>query len=203
MSIDPSRELQALHKLWKEDLGPVAKEKREEIWQRFSKATKVIHEKNKYYADLDKAYEKNLIVKEEIISKIAEIASQNSDSHKFWQQKIREIEALRTEFFNAGKSSLKVNEATWAKFKEAVRQFNRNKNSYYKNLKKNQTENLRKKLELIKIAEDNKDSDDFGSVTPLMKKFKVTGKKLVTYQEKTVIKFGNNLRLHVTPILIE
>ena len=52
------RELQALHKLWKEDLGPVAKEKREEIWQRFSKATKVIHEKRQYYADLDKAYEK-------------------------------------------------------------------------------------------------------------------------------------------------
>ena len=173
------RELQALHKLWKEDLGPVAKEKREEIWQRFSKATKVIHEKKQeYYEDLDKAYEKNLIVKEEIISKITEIASQNSESHKFWQQKIREIEALRTEFFNAGKVPLKLNEATWAKFKEAVRQFNRNKNSYYKNLKKSQTKNLRKKLELIKIAEDNKDSDDFGSVTPLMKKIQSDWKKI-------------------------
>ena len=173
------RELQALHKLWKEDLGPVAKEKREEIWQRFSKATKVIHEKRQeYYEDLDKACEKNLIVKEEIISKISEIASQNSESHKFWQQKIREIESLRSEFFNAGKVPLKVNEATWAKFKEAVRQFNRNKNSYYKNLKKSQTENLRKKLELIKIAEDNKDSDDFASVTPLMKKIQSDWKKI-------------------------
>ncbi|WP_299522178.1 DUF349 domain-containing protein, partial [Winogradskyella sp.] len=55
------RELQVLHKLWKEELGPVAKEHREEIWERFSKATKTIHDKRQaYYADLDKAYEKNL-----------------------------------------------------------------------------------------------------------------------------------------------
>ena len=55
------RELQILHKLWKEELGPVAKEHRESIWKRFSNATKIIHDKRQtYYADLDKAYEKNL-----------------------------------------------------------------------------------------------------------------------------------------------
>lgn len=173
------RELQALHKMWKEDLGPVAEEKREEIWQRFTKATKVIHEKRQeYYADLEQAYEKNLLVKEDIILKISEIAQLKSDSHKFWQQKIREVEALRNDFFNAGKVPLKVNEATWAKFKEAVRQFNINKNAYYKNLKKNQIDNLKKKLELIKIAEDNKESDDFHSVTPLMKKIQSDWKRI-------------------------
>ena len=165
------RELQVLHKLWKEELGPVAKEHREEIWQRFSNATKTIHDKRQaYYADLDKAYEANLVKKEEIISNIEAISNETTNSHGEWQKKIKSIEALRQDFFNAGKVPLKVNEATWAKFKEAVRSFNRKKNMFYKNLKKDQYQNLQKKRDLIKVAEDNKDSDDFDTVTPLMKK---------------------------------
>ena len=173
------RELQVLHKLWKEELGPVAKEHREEIWERFSTATKTIHDKRQaYYADLDKAYEKNLEKKEEIIGKIEAIASENVTSHGAWQKKIKEIEALREAFFNAGKVPLKVNEATWAKFKYAVRTFNRNKNQFYKDLKKEQYENLQKKKELIKIAEENKESEDFAVVTPLMKKIQSDWKKI-------------------------
>ncbi len=173
------RELQVLHKLWKEELGPVAKEHREEIWERFSNATKTIHDKRQaYYADLDKAYEKNLIKKEEIISNIQAIAEDTSNSHGAWQKKIKEVEALRESFFNAGKVPLKVNEATWAKFKEAVRTFNRGKNKFYKELKKGQYENLVKKRELIKIAQENKDSDDFAVVTPLMKKIQSDWKKI-------------------------
>ncbi|WP_111683558.1 DUF349 domain-containing protein [Winogradskyella tangerina] len=173
------RELQVLHKLWKEELGPVAKEHREEIWERFSKATKTIHDKRQnYYADLDKAYEKNLEKKEEIIGKIQTIAEDMANSHGAWQKKIREVEALREAFFNAGKVPLKVNEATWAKFKDAVRTFNRGKNKFYKELKKDQYENLQKKRELIKIAEENKDSDDFAVVTPLMKKIQSDWKKI-------------------------
>jgi ribosomal protein L17 len=165
------RELQVLHKMWKEELGPVAKEHREEIWERFSNATKSIHDKRQaYYKDLDKAYEKNLEKKEEIIAQIQTIAEDKINSHGAWQKKIKEIEALREAFFNAGKVPLKVNEATWAKFKDAVRSFNRGKNQFYKNLKKGQYENLQKKKELIDIAEANKDSDDFEVVTPLMKK---------------------------------
>ncbi|WP_299224701.1 DUF349 domain-containing protein [uncultured Psychroserpens sp.] len=165
------RELQVLHKLWKEDLGPVAKEHREEIWGRFSNATKTIHDKRQaYYADLDKAYEVNLEKKEEIISKIDEIAKDQPKSHQAWQKNIKLVEGLRQDFFNAGKVPLKVNEATWSKFKTSVRNFNRNKNTFYKSLKKAQYENLQKKLELIKIAEDNKDNDDFDLTTPLMKK---------------------------------
>jgi hypothetical protein len=62
------RELQVLHKMWKEDLGPVDKEYREAIWERFSNATKTIHDKRQaYYSDLDKAFEKNLERKEAII----------------------------------------------------------------------------------------------------------------------------------------
>ncbi|MGV8813225.1 MAG: DUF349 domain-containing protein [Gelidibacter sp.] len=165
------RELQVLHKMWKEDLGPVDKEHREAIWERFSNATKTIHEKRQaYYLDVDKAHEANLDKKQAIITKIEEVAQDDSSSHQAWQNKIKVIEGLRVDFFNAGKVPIKVNEATWAKFKAAVRVFNKKKNSFYKNLKKDQYTNLQKKLDLIKIAEDNKDNDDLATVSPLMKK---------------------------------
>lgn len=165
------REIQALHKIWKEELGPVEREKREEIWERFSTATKAIHEKRQeYFKELDKAFEKNLEVKHEIIAKIDEVTADDSNNHSAWQKKIKIVEDLRTQFFNAGKVPIKVNEETWAKFKESVRAFNRKKNSFYKGLKKDQYQNLQKKLELIKIAEANKDSTDFAVTTPLMKK---------------------------------
>ncbi|SDS30003.1 protein of unknown function [Formosa sp. Hel1_31_208] len=173
------RELQVLHKLWKEDLGPVAKAHREEIWERFSRATKTIHDKRQaYYEDLDKARETNLVKKEEIILKIEEIAAEDVSSHQSWQKKIKSIEALREDFFNAGKVPQKVNEATWSKFKSAVRTFNRNKNAYYKHLKKDQYENLEKKKALIQIALDNKNNEDFAATTPLMKKIQNDWKKI-------------------------
>ena len=173
------RELQVLHKLWKEDLGPVGKEHREEIWERFSNATKTIHDKRQaYYADMDKAHEKNLERKEEIIALINAVAEDKGNSHSAWQKKIKDIEVLRDAFFKAGKVPLKVNEATWAKFKDAVRTFNRGKNSFYKDLKKDQYDNLKKKKDLIQIAEENKDSEDFAKVTPLMKKIQNEWKKI-------------------------
>ena len=173
------RELQVLHKLWKEELGPVAKEHREEIWSRFKAATKAIHNKRQeYFNTLDEVYEKNLEKKQEIIANIEAITSQDGNSHSYWQNKIKEVEALREAFFSAGKVPIKVNEATWSKFKESVRAFNRKKNAFYKNLKKEQFANLQKKLDLIKIAEDNKDNDDFDTTTPLMKKIQSDWKKI-------------------------
>ncbi|WP_418638470.1 DUF349 domain-containing protein [Winogradskyella sp.] len=173
------RELQVLHKLWKEELGPVSKEHREAIWERFSNATKAIHDKRQaYYADMDKAHEKNLERKEEIIALIVKIAEDKGNSHIAWQKKIKDIEVLRDAFFKAGKVPLKVNEQTWAKFKDAVRTFNRGKNNFYKDLKKDQYDNLKKKKDLIQIAEEHKDSDDFKTVTPLMKKIQNEWKKI-------------------------
>ncbi len=173
------RELQMLHKMWKEELGPVAKDYREEIWERFSNATKVIHDRRQeYFENLDKEFEKNWEKKQQIIEKIREIADQDFSSHNKWQQKIKEIEALREEFFKAGKVPKSKNEETWADFKETVRRFNRKKNSFYKNLKKQQYDNLEKKKELIQIAEDNKDSDDFKTITPLMKKIQSDWKNI-------------------------
>ncbi|WP_299899681.1 DUF349 domain-containing protein [uncultured Aquimarina sp.] len=173
------RELQILHKMWKEDLGPVAKEYREPIWEKFSALTKQIHEnRQEFFKVQDKVYEQNLVVKQGIINKIIEVSSDHPKNHNGWQQKIKEIEALREDFFKAGKVPLSANEETWSHFKSAVRDFNRNKNAFYKGLKKDQFDNLNKKMELIKIAEDNKDSDDFSVTTPLMKKIQADWKKI-------------------------
>ena len=134
------RELQTLHKIWKEDIGPVAKEQREEVWERFSNATKAMHQRRQeHYQELEKGYEKNLEKKEEIIASIAEIAENVTNNHRALQQQIKEVESLRDGFFKAGKVPQKVNEQTWSAFKDAVRKFNRNKNAFYKNQKKRAT----------------------------------------------------------------
>jgi len=173
------RELQLLHKMWKEELGPVAKEYREEIWEKFSTLTKKIHENRRaHFEKLDKEREKHLEVKLDIIKQIETLANTEIKSHKQAQTNIKLVQQLRDLFFTSGKVPLKHNEEVWKKFKDQVRQFNRNKNNFYKHQKQEQNENLQKKLELIKIAEDNKDSDDFETVTPLMKRIQADWKKI-------------------------
>lgn len=173
------RELQELHKMWKEELGPVSTEHQENIWERFKTATKKINDKRQmYYREIDKIHEQNLEKKLAIIAKIEALDSYEFKSHTDLQTKIKDLEALRTSFFNAGKVPIKVNETTWSRFKEAVKKVNRKKNAFYKALKKEQYHNLQKKLELIQIAEDNKESDDFEITTPLMKNIQNEWKKI-------------------------
>lgn len=165
------RELQILHKVWKEDIGPVGKEHREEIWDRFSKATKIMHQRRQdHYAALEQTYEGNLIKKNEIIDNIRRISSQAVSGHKALQQQISEIEKQRDQFFKAGKVPQHLNEQTWASFKEAVRGFNKKKNAYYKNLKKEQQQNLDKKKALLSRALEIKDNEDWDTTTEEFKK---------------------------------
>ena len=173
------RELQALHKIWKEELGPVAKEYKDELWDRFSAATKVINDKrHDYYGQLEESYKENLIVKNNIIVEIKALLEKPTLAHKDWQVKIKKIEILRNSFFKAGKVPSKENEKTWTAFKSAVRTFNKNKNTYYKTLKKEQSENYLKKLELVEIAEQNKESLDIQTTLVLMKDIQNRWKKI-------------------------
>ena len=173
------RELQTLHKLWKEEVGPVAKDKREGIWERFSAATKAIHNRRQeHQQELEKRYEENLEQKRDLISKIASIADNVATSHRDLQKQIREIESLREKFFQAGKVPQKENENTWTAFKEAVRRFNRAKNAFYKNLKKEQQVNLDKKKALLQRAEALKDSEEWDTVTPEMKQIQKEWKSI-------------------------
>ncbi len=173
------RELQLLHKMWKEDLGPVDKEYREVIWDKFSELTKTIHENRQlHFKEQDKIYEQNLTTKNQIISDIQAIANEPATNHSGWQQKIQAIEKLREAFFKAGKVPAKVNEETWKLFKDAVKDFNRQKNNYYKSQKKEQLDNLHKKQELIKVAEAHKDDEDFDATTPIFKKIQADWKRI-------------------------
>ncbi|MBO0322080.1 DUF349 domain-containing protein [Muricauda sp. CAU 1633] len=189
------RELQTLHKIWKEDIGPVAKEQREEIWDRFSNATKAMHQRRQeHFLELEKVFEKNLEKKQEIIGNIAKIAENVSDNHRGIQQQIREVEALRDTFFKAGKVPQKVNEDTWSAFKDVVRKFNRNKNAFYKNQKKEQHINLEKKKELLALAQSLKDSDDWAEATPQMKRIQSDWKKIGHVPRKYSDKIWNEFK---------
>ncbi len=173
------RELQTLHKIWKEDIGPVAQEHREAIWERFSNATKAMHaRRQEHYTALEATYEQNLEEKTKIIEGIKAVAENVATNHRGIQQQIKEIEALREAFFKAGKVPQKVNEATWASFKDAVREFNRGKNNFYKGLKKEQLDNLDKKRALLGLAVALKDSEDQAMATPEMKRIQSEWKKI-------------------------
>ncbi len=173
------RELQTLHKIWKEDIGPVDKEHREAIWERFSNATKAMHHRRQeHFKELEKTFEDNLVKKNELIAEITALAGKVAGNHKGLQQQIKELEALRTAFFKAGKVPQKQNEATWARFKEAVRSFNRKKNDFYKNLKKEQQENLDRKRGLLQLAVSLKDSEDWETATAEMKRIQQEWKQI-------------------------
>jgi len=164
------RELQMLHKMWKEEVGPVAKEFREDVWGKFSTATKLIHDKRHLaQKDIEKSYELNLGLKKEIIENIKAISNQEKPTHKNWQKGIKKVQELRDKFFAIGKVPKKNNSEIWDLFKNTTKDFNQQKNAFYKSQKLEQYTNLEKKQELIKIAEENKDGDDFNIITPLMK----------------------------------
>ena len=174
------RELQMLHKMWKEEIGPVAKEFSDDIWDKFSAATKIIHDKrNQHLEQLEAEAEKNVDFKIEIINNINSLTdTAKNKGHQTWQNTIKKVQELRDQFFEAGNVPRSKNKEIWSSFKEATRNFNKEKNAFYKIQKKEQFDNLAKKRELIKVAQDNKDGDDFETLTPLMKKIQTDWKKI-------------------------
>ena len=164
------RELQDLHRIWKEDIGPVSRENREEIWNRFSELTKQMHDKREsLFEKLRERETENLATKKAIIAQIEVLAQEKVDSHAAWLGQIEKVEALRNQFFGAGKVPSEVTDQTWNEFKNVVRSFNVLKNSFYKDIKKDQNDNLSKKQALIDKANELKDSTDFGVTTPIFK----------------------------------
>lgn len=164
------RELQDLHKIWKEEIGPVSREHREEIWNKFSELTKIMHDKRELIFEKLRAGEtENLEKKKAIIAQIEVLATEKVNSHALWAAQVAKVEALRNEFFSTGKVPSEVNEETWSTFKTAVRNFNTLKNSFYKDIKKDQTDNLTKKQALVTKAVELQNSTDFAATTPIMK----------------------------------
>jgi len=188
------RELQDLHKIWKEDIGPVSREHRDEIWNKFSELTKQMHDKREVLFEKMRGTElENLEKKKEIIAKIEVLATEKVNAHSQWLNQIEKVEALRNAFFSAGKVPSEVNEETWAAFKTAVRNFNSFKNSFYKDIKKDQNNNLSLKTALVAKAKELQESTDFAVTTPLMKQIQEEWKQIGhvprKYSDKIWIEF--------------
>lgn len=173
------RELQDLHRIWKEDIGPVSRENRDEIWNKFSDLTKKMHDKREVLFEKLRGTElENLEKKKEIVAKIEVLATEKVNAHSQWLAQIEKVEALRTAFFSAGKVPSDVNEETWASFKTAVRNFNTFKNAFYKDIKKDQNDNLSKKNALVTKAKELQESLDFAATTPIMKQIQEEWKQI-------------------------
>ncbi|MFV0238118.1 MAG: DUF349 domain-containing protein [Flavobacteriales bacterium] len=178
-------ELQFLHKKWKE-VGPVDREFREQKWQEFKEATRVVHDRKH---ELNEQYKieqtKNLAKKREIIELINQLTVEEVTSHQKWQQKIKLLEELRTSFLKLGRVPKEFNDIIWAEFKQSTRKFNHTKNHYYKSLKNDQQQNLELKNALLEQAKALQNSTDWNA----------TSKKLIDIQAKWK-KIGHVPRKH-------
>ena len=173
------KELQELHKTWKEDIGPVAREMRDDVWDKFSAATKIIHDKrHDHFRSMKSQYGKIIEAKMAVIDEILTYDSSQNKTHNDWQKSIKEIDALRKKYFDAGKLPYSKSESIWKKFKDATKQFNQEKNKFYKQEKNSQQDNLQAKLDLIKLADSIKDSEDWETATNTFKKIQSDWKKI-------------------------
>jgi hypothetical protein len=164
-------ELQYLHKLWKEQAEPVAEEFRESTWQEFKAITQKIHErKSELFEKIKEEQQINLEKKKTIISQLKSIASIENPDHSFWQNNVKKIEELREAFFTTGRIPKEVSSDIWSIFKNLLHEINNKKNTFYKDLKKIQQENLKKKIDLLEISKANKDSEDWEIALNLYKK---------------------------------
>lgn len=174
------RDLQELHKRWKDELGPIAKEHGETLWERFSEATKVIHEKRQFFQkNQTEVYRANYEKKKTIITQMQQLAEVEIKNHNEMQKMIRDMESLRTSFFECGHVSRSDNAEIWAMFKDVMRLFSKKRNTFYKLLKKEYSENFKQRMELVKQVEAFLQTEDFAATTPkviaLQRKWKEMG----------------------------
>ena len=176
---DAFKELQQYHKAWKEDIGPVSQEHREDVWQKFSAASKKIHDKrHDYFRSLKTQHQEIIDKKLSVIELIENYDTSKNKKHSDWQKSINDIEALRKQYFDVGKLPYNKSEEVWQKFKAATKKFNASKNTFYKKEKNVQQDNLDKKNALIELAESIKDSEDWENATNTMKKIQADWKKI-------------------------
>lgn len=173
------KELQELHKKWKEDIGPVSREHREDVWQKFSQATKVIHDRrDDYYQSQKSQFEDNMKLKLAVIQSLEAFDVAENKTHSDWQKSIKEFEAKREVFFTIGRVPRTKSQIIWEQLKAATKKFNQAKNTFYKGQNKTQQSNLEQKRALIALAESLKDSDDFEKTTQEMKRIQAEWKKI-------------------------
>ena len=189
-------ELQYLHRLWKEEAEPVAEEFRDSTWEVFKEISNKIHErKSELLAQIEVEQQKALEKKNEIIAKLKDfVSSKEAVTHNYWQQAIKQVEQLRSEFLKLGNVPKKLSNQNWTEFKTALRAFNAKKNDFYKNLKNSQHVNLEEKQKLISIAQDNMHSEDWDTAVPLFKKLQEDWKNIGHVPKNQANKVWNDFR---------
>lgn len=165
-----SRDLNTLHRLWKNDLGPVAKEHREELWIRFQAASQIIHAKRQ---EFDKEYEnileENLNKKNALLDRMKEIKNKPPQKHNEWLKAIDAFNKIREDFQSIGQVTKKHSTNSWTRFREISREFNQEKNQFYKSQKAEQKKNVDLKKALINEVKEILEHNDWRSYSNRMK----------------------------------
>ena len=163
--VDAFKELQKLHEQWKE-YGPVAKEYREQIWDRFKAATAAVNKKYQaYYEGLKEQQADNLAKKTVLCEKVEEIAAREVASSNDWNAFSKEIEELQKEWKTIGFASKKDNQKIYERFRAACDDFYGRKREFYTDYKDSMNANLDKKIALCEAAEALKTSTDWKKTT--------------------------------------
>jgi len=173
------RKLQELHNNWRE-IGPVAKELREELWARFKAASSAINKKYQTFFEDRKSKEKeNADAKTELCEKIEQITTDNLKTYAQWDEVTKQIIALQEDWKKLGYASRKANAALFARFRKSCDDFFAKKAEFYKSMKEELSTNLAKKIDLCERAEALKDSTEWKEATDkfveLQKEWKTIG----------------------------
>lgn len=163
--VEAFRELQKLHEQWKE-FGPVAKEFRDSIWDRFKAATAVINKKYQAYFEGQKEkQQENLAEKTKLCEQVEAIAGKEVKSSNEWNTLSTEIEEIQKTWRTIGFATRKENQKIYDRFRAACDRFFTRKREYYSQFKDSMNENMEKKLSLIEQAEALKDSKEWKKTT--------------------------------------
>lgn len=173
------QQLQILHQEYKET-GPVAKELRDEIWNRFKNASTLINKRHQqHFEELKAKEEENLARKTELCEKIETVNVNELKTFADWDEKTKEIIALQTEWKTIGFAPQKMNTKIFERFRSACDRFFEQKATFFKKLKEELNGNLARKKELCEQAEALKESTDWKSASDtlikLQKEWKTIG----------------------------
>ena len=171
--------LQTLHQEWKE-IGPVAKELREELWNRFKEASTVIRKRHQEFFEARKAQEEeNLKKKSELCEQVEAISTEGLKTFADWDAKTKEIIDLQGLWKTIGFAPQKMNTQIFERFRAACDKFFTEKATYFRNVKEELNQNLQKKKALVEQAEALKDSTEWkktsDALIELQKQWKTIG----------------------------
>ena len=163
--VNAFHELQKLHEQWKE-FGPVAKEYREDIWNRFKAATAVINKKyQSHFEGLKEQQAENLDLKTKLCEKVEEIANREDIASSEWNTLTKDIEAIQGEWRKIGFATKKDNQKIYDRFRAACDKFFERKREYYSQFKDSMNGNLERKMAIIEQVEALKSSTEWKKTT--------------------------------------